>query len=224
MGKVLLFGLLWYVVGNPFVAILILLVILYVLDRRFIGLTPSIARPFRLRSRENRLRRELRMNPHDTSAKHELARILLERRRYAAAEPLLRDVLAVKEESADARCELGLALLKTGRPDEGERLLLEALEADPRAKYGEPYLYLGEALADRRPQDAARYMEQFREVHSSSCEGYYRLGQLYRGLNRLVEAKEAYREAVDVYRMLPKYKRRQERRWAFLAWLRSLQG
>ena len=47
MGKFIGFVLLWQLLGNPFIAILVLLVIGYFLERRFIGLTPSIGKPFK---------------------------------------------------------------------------------------------------------------------------------------------------------------------------------
>jgi len=218
MGKLLIFGLLFYVFGNPIIALIVVLILLYFLDRRFIGIFPSVLRPFRLIGRSSRLKRELALNPHDTQTRHELARLLIERRKFAEAEPYLRAVLNVKDDSADVRCELGWTLIRLGQTAEGEKLIREALDMDPKAKYGEPYLQLGETLADSRPEEAIGCLERFREIHSSSCEGYYRLGRLYRKLGRKREAKDAFHEALNVYRMLPKYKRRQERRWAMLAW------
>jgi tetratricopeptide (TPR) repeat protein len=221
MSKFFLFALLWYVFGNPIIALLVLLAIIYFIDRRYIGLFPSLARPFRLHSKTSQLRRELRLNPHDTSSKHELARVLIERKKYESAIPILKEVIEIKSDSAEVRCELGLCLLKSGQLTEGEYLIREALNAEPRVKYGEPYLHLGEAFAETRPADAAHYLEQFKELHSSSCEGYYRLGLIYRSLGRVQDAREAFRETVEVYRMLPKYKRRHERRWALLARIRA---
>ncbi|MBD0381197.1 tetratricopeptide repeat protein [Paenibacillus sedimenti] len=218
--KLLGFGLLWHLTGNPFLALIILLVILYVLDRRFVGLTPNIFKPFQLSRKASRLRQDLHANPHNTSSKLELARILLERKKYSDALPYLEQSLNVMEDSADVHYELGLCHLKLGDLDQGERLMLKALELNPRVKYGEPYLRLGEALATVAPERAVAYMERFRDVHSSSVEAYYRLGQLYQQLGRGEEAKRAYREALDIYRGLPRYSRRQQRRWALLARLK----
>ncbi|MOA49630.1 Tetratricopeptide repeat protein [compost metagenome] len=60
-------------------------------------------------------------------------------------------------------------------------------------------------------------LEQFRQVNSSSCEAYYRLGQLYEQLGRGEDARRAYRETLQIYRSLPKYNKRKQRRWAILA-------
>ncbi|MDD9265773.1 tetratricopeptide repeat protein [Paenibacillus sp. GCM10023248] len=218
--KILAFGLLWRIVGNPFLALLILLIILYLLDRRFIGLTPSLFGPIRLRRRASRLRSDLHANPHNTSAKLELARNLLERKKYQEALPYLEQALPVMEDSADVHYEIGLIHLKLGNLKEGERYMLKAVELNPRVKYGEAYLRLGEALARIAPDRAVQFIEQFRDLHSSSVEAYYRLGLLYRQLGRDEEAKRTFREALDIYRGLPRYSRRQQRRWALLARLK----
>ncbi|UJF31665.1 tetratricopeptide repeat protein [Paenibacillus hexagrammi] len=217
MSKILIFSLLLYLTGNPIIAIIVLLIIIYVLDRRFVGLTPSFVRPFRLSRRASRLRQDLHANPHDTSAKLELARILLEKKKYSEAAQLLEQTLIVMEDSAEVHAELGLCRLQTGDLAQGEQLMIKALELNPRVKYGEPYLRLGEALAGSAPEKAVAYVERFREVHSSSVEAYYKLGQLYQKLGRAADAKRAYREAIDIYRGLPKYSRKQQRRWALLA-------
>jgi tetratricopeptide (TPR) repeat protein len=215
--KFLAFGLLWRLVGNPFLALLILLIILYVLDRRFIGLTPNIFKPFQLRRRASRLRTELHANPHHTSAKLELARNLLQRNKFQEALPYLEQALPIMEDSADVHYEIGLCYLKLGDLKKGEGFMLQAIELNPRVKYGEAYLRLGEALAPVAPERAVWLIEQFRDLHSSSVEAYYRLGLLYQQLGRGNDAKATFREALDIYRGLPRYSRRQQRRWAMLA-------
>ncbi|WNR43251.1 tetratricopeptide repeat protein [Paenibacillus roseipurpureus] len=220
LGKLFIFALLWRLVGNPFLALLILLVIFYLLDRRYVGILPNIWRPFQLKRKATRLRVDLHANPHNTSAKLDLARILIERKKYQEALPYLEQSLPIIADSADVHYEIGLCLLKLGRIAEGERYMLQAIELNPRVKYGEAFLRLGEALAPHAPERAAQFIEHFRDLHSSSVEAYYRLGQLYQQLGRQDDAKRAYREALDIYRGLPRYSRRQQRRWAWLARLK----
>lgn len=219
MGKFSVFLLLTWITGNPLVAVIVLLAILYLLDRRFVGITPSFLKPVRRARRISRLRDELRLNPHNTSAKLELARLLMERSSYGEAKELLEQVRLVMDDSAEVLCELGFCELKLGRLEQGERLIGQALQLNPRVKYGEPYLRLGEALAENAPDRAVGYLQRFGDVNSSSCEAYCRLGQLHKRLGRNEEAARAFREAVDIYRGLHKFKRRAERKWALLAWL-----
>ncbi|MEF3306174.1 tetratricopeptide repeat protein [Paenibacillus sp. GYB003] len=221
MSKFFLFALIWWLVGNPFLAIVIVLVLLYVLDRRFIGLSPSLLKPLRRNRRLSRLKRELALAPHNAGNKLEAARLYIEKEKYADALELLEQVSGVYD-SADVLYEIGLCKLKLGELDEGKRIILESLELNPRVKYGEPYLRLGEAFAGSNPGEAIRYLEQFRSINSSSCEGGYRLGRLYERLGDRAEAKRAYADALHIYRGLPRYKRKAERRWAILSKWRQL--
>lgn len=217
MGKFLGFGLLYWLTGNPFVAIIILLLILYVLDRRFVGLFPSITRPLQVRSRLRKIRLELKLNPHHTSLKTEAARILIHLKRYGEAQALLDEVLGQVDDSAEIWFEAGLCYLKQGKLNEGEAMILKALAINERVRYGEPYLRLGEAFAVQDREKALDYLRRFGDIQSSSCEAYYRLGVLLSSMGKINEAKQAFAEAIDVYRQLPKYKRKSERRWAILS-------
>lgn len=167
------------------------------------------------------LRNELKHQPHHTSAKVEAARILIEKKRYREALTYLEEARLIMDDSAEVLYDIGSCRLKLGNLAEGEALILEALEKSPRVRYGEPYLRLVEAFTQSDPGKAVRYLEQFRVLNTSSCEAYYRLGQLNANLGRKDDARSAYREAVHIYKGLPKYKRRTERRWAILSMLRK---
>ena len=221
MIKLIFFFLLYRLLGNPILAILVLLAVVYLADRRFVGIFPSITRPFVVNKRMSLLKNTLRLNPHDTSSKVELARLLLEKKRYGEALPLLQDASNVMSDSAEVRYEFGYCHLKLEDLDTGESLILKALEINPRTHYGTPYLRLGEAFASTQPDKAIRYLEEFQSIHSSSVEGYYRLGLLYTALGKTEAAKQSHREAVEIYRGLPKYKKRTERRWASLSWFKK---
>lgn len=212
-----LFGLLWLVLGNPVAAVLIVLLVLYALDRRFVGLTPNVARPFQRRRQLARLRAQTAVNPRDLSARMETARLLMEMKRHREAYGMLRDMEPHMHPSAEYWSDLGACALALRRLDEGERHMRQALDINPRVKYGEPYLRLAEAFASRDAAKALDDLQRFRDIHSSSCEAIYRLGKLYRSLGRPEEARRAFRECVDLYRSLPRYLKRRERKWALLA-------
>ncbi|WP_134703554.1 lipopolysaccharide assembly protein LapB [Ammoniphilus sp. YIM 78166] len=217
MGKFFLFSFLWWITGNPFLAILLLLILFYFLDRRFIGLSPSITKPLRQMRRISKLQQELRLNPHHTSNKLELARLYMEKGQYQKALPYLQEVQAVIEDSAEIDYELGLCLVKTERIKEGEALILKALERNPLVKYGEPYLELGEIYSPIDIEKALSYLQKIQEIHSSSAETYYRLGTLYTRLGQRAEAAKAFNEALEIYKSLPKYMRKKQRKWAILS-------
>lgn len=216
-----LFGALWVLLGNPFVAILVLLVVLYVLERRFIGLSPSIVRPFRRQSAIAKWKRHLQMTPYDVSAKSELARLLIESRKYGQAQGVLLGIESQSDNSAEYWSDLGRCELAMGRLEEGERAMLRAIAINPKVKYGEPFLRLGEAWSKRDPAKALSYLESFKTVHSSSCEAYFRLGCVYEDLGSEAEAAFAFRECRTLYGALPRYLKRKERKWALKALMRG---
>jgi len=221
MSKILLFlGLTW-LFGNPFVAILVLLIVIYALERRFIGLSPSLVRPLRRRGSIAKWKRQLQLSPHDVSAKSELARLLIEGGKYAEAREVLLGVGDKMEHSAEYWSDLGTCDLALGRVAEGETEMLRALSISPRVKYGQPYLRLAEAFAKSDPGKAIGYLEEFRGLNSSSCEAYYRLGAIYEAMGRKGEASAAFRECRQLYRSLPKYMKRKERQWALRAFVRG---
>jgi len=225
MSKIFLFFLLSWLLGNPFLAIIILLLILYFIDRRYVGLFPSLSRPFKRSRNIGRLRQQLAASPFDVSAKRELARLLLERKKYTEALRLLEEAKDFSESSAEFWDDLGAACLGLGRIEEGEAHILHALSLNERVKYGQPYLRLASAFRERDPQKALQYAARFGEIQSSSSEAYYLLGCLYQSLGSKEEAKRAYTESIEVYRSLPKYKKRQERGWALRSYFkRSTMG
>ncbi|QSF47106.1 tetratricopeptide repeat protein [Paenibacillus tianjinensis] len=222
MFKILGFLLLYRLVGNPFLALIVLLVILYFLDRRYVGIFPSIARPFRRSRQISRLRTTISLNPNDVSAKFELARLLVERKRYNESKDLLLQITDRYEQSAEYWVELGYVNLKLGLMPEGEAQMLQGLEINRRARYGQPYLQLAETFRGVDQDKALYYVSQFQEIQSSSSEAYYLAGSMYKALGRNEDAKRAFEESTAIYRTLPKYKKRQERGWALRSYFAKM--
>lgn len=210
IGVLLLFRL----VGNPFLAIFILLLILYFLDRRYVGIFPSITKPFKRMRQISKLRTTISLNPNDVSSKFDLARSLAERKKYREAKELLLQIEDRYEQSAEYWVELGHVNLKLGALEEGEAQMLRGLEINRKARYGQPYLWLAETFRHTNHDKALQYVTQYQEIQSSSSEAYYLAGSMYKALGRSEDAKRAFEESTAVYRSLPKYKKRQERGWA----------
>lgn len=217
MFKILGFIFLWRLLGNPFLALLVLLIILYALDRRYVGLFPSFVKPLKRRGAIRRLRQQVNMNPNDVPAKHELARLLIERKQYKEAKEWLMPLQDALENSAEFWDDLGTCLAHLSEAEAAEAAIGNALSINPRVKYGTPYLTLAALHARTNPEAAIRHLESFRAIQSSSCEAYYRLALLYDDLGRKEEAAKALQECKTIYRMLPRYKKRQERKWVLRA-------
>lgn len=222
MSKVMLFFLLSWLLGNPFLAILVLLLIIYFLDRRFVGVLPSISKPFKRSRQISKLRQQLALNQFDVSSKRELARLLLEKKKFREAADLLLAVKDQSESSAEFWNDLGTAVIGLGQIEEGEAYILKALQLNERVKYGEPYLTLALAYRDKDMEKALRYAGQFGTIQSSSSEACYLLGSLYQALGRKEEAKASLDESIAIYRTLPKYKKRHERKWAFRSFFKRM--
>lgn len=219
-----LFVFLFWLLGNPFIAIIVMLLLLYLLDRRFIGISPSILKPLKRLSRTRKLRQQIDQSPNDVSSKHELARLLLERKKYGEALRLLEPIEHVLVDSAEYWDDLGIGYLYSGDEEKGMASMLRALELNPRVKYGAPYLRLAAHLAAGNSSQALAYLHAFQEVNSSSCEAYHYQSSIYKKLGNTEEARRVAEEGLRVYRMLPKYKKRQERRWALRLWFRKRFG
>ncbi|MBH5318507.1 tetratricopeptide repeat protein [Paenibacillus sp. GSMTC-2017] len=203
-----------WLLGNPFIAMIVLLVILYLIDRRFVGLSPSLLKPIKRRSHIRKLKNQIQVSPNDVSAKQELARQLIAGKRYKEALQILEPLKRVLVESAEYWDDLGTCYLQTNSVDEGETCILEALKLNERVKFGAPYLRLATIHVKDNSDKALYYLNAFQEIHSSSCEGYDRLATIYKGLGRIDDAKQAAEEGLRVYKSLPKYRKRVERKWA----------
>lgn len=217
MGKFFLIFLLWRLTGNPILAIVVILVIYYFIDRRYIGLLPSVVKPFRRQRQISNLRRSIAGNPHDMPSRFNLAQAYIERRQFQRALELLRQLSPTMQETADVKYHIGLCQLATNHLTDGEKLVLEALAMDRRLRYGEPYLKLATAVAPTNPNKALEYIREFQSLNYSSCESDYKMGLLYKELGDAATAKSAWRKCVETYRTLPKFRKRVERRWALAA-------
>lgn len=222
MSKFILFSLLWWITGSPFLSIILLLLLFYFLDRRYVGLFPSFTKPIQVARRTAKVKQELQLNPHHTGHKQELVRIYIDKKQYHKALPYSEEVYNKIPDSPEALYEWGLCLLSTGKLEQGEQLILRALGDEPMLKYGEPYLVLGEVFSHHDVQKGLHYLEKIPAIHSSSVETYYRLGNLYLQLNRSTDAKVAFKQAITIYRSLPRYLRRKQRRWMILSRLQGM--
>lgn len=206
---------------NPLVAILVIVVIYLVIDRRFIGLLPDVLRPFRRGARVRALQRTLAINPADATSHFELGSLLVEQRKWRQALPHLETAVA-RLKNSQAHYQYGVALFRSDQEDEGKAHLEKALELNPKVGYGEPYLYLAEyALRRQQDVDAIPGFVEALELYSS-IDVSYRLGRLFEQSGNTERARQMYQEALANYRESPKFLRRQHRRSALNAWVRRL--
>lgn len=226
MIKFVLVYMLWRLIvsatGNPLLAIIILVVLYYFFDRRFIGFTPNISALFRRSARASTLRRQLSANAHDMPAKMELVQVYNAQHRYHQALELLSSLPVALQEDPDVLYDTGVCHLGLGHLENGERSVRQAIAKQPGLRYGEPYLKLGAMLAKHKPDVAAEALREYLDRNHSSCEGAYRLAQIYAKSGSKQEARQVWRQCTLTYRGLPKFRKRVERKWVTLARLRLL--
>src|SRR4029453_18253958 len=154
MLKFSLFVFLIWLFGNPFLAILVMLILLYVLARGFFWLKPSLFKPLKRLSRIKKLRQLIDSSPNDVSSKHELARLLIERKKYSEALRWLDPLQHTLDESAEYWDDLGICCLNTGDEERGTASTLRGLNLNPRVKYGAPYLRLASHYSKEQTEKA----------------------------------------------------------------------
>jgi tetratricopeptide (TPR) repeat protein len=214
--KFALFAVLTALTRNPLLAILLVLILYYILDLRYFGVSRLLFKNIRTGTKIRDLQREVSLNPHNASALNDLGRLLILSKRYREAVPYLERAIERLEDTAETNYYLGLAYLHAGNPKSGEERILKAIELNPLLRYGEPYLMLGEYHFNQGQYERALIMlRRFHEIHSSSVEGFYYLGQAYQKLVDNDRALESYQEAIKAFHRSPYYKRREDRKWVW---------
>jgi tetratricopeptide (TPR) repeat protein len=218
VSKFLLFGLLTFLTGSPWTALLVVLAVYLLFDFQYLGFARSAVGRIKSFGEIRELQTDVELNPHNAAALNDLGRLLILNGRAPESVAPLERAIKRLDDSDETNYYLGLAYLKTGKEREGEAHILKALELNPRFRYGEPYLRLGEQyLHEGRYDDALAMLRKQGEIHTSSVEGLYQLGETHRRMGDLVQARDAYQKSMAAFRQSPRYKRREERPWAWRA-------
>lgn len=213
MGKIFSFLLLARLFGNPWIAIGVLIALSWALDRVTLRYTPGPWMALRRWRTRRRLEAILSHNPHDRRAELEIGRLHLEGRDYARARASLdRSVDAWKEDAVIA--DRALARIGSGDVEGGLRELEERMAANPRLKYGEPWLEAAVILRKKDPARARVMLERFLSQQPGSVKGLYLLSHV---TPDRAAAREARKKAWHEYATAPVFKRREARVWAWRA-------
>lgn len=128
----------------------------------------SLIRLNRLDEAEKEFRQELLINPSDELSKYSVAYTLLERKTNTdEAISLLREAVAARFDYADARYQLGKALIEKGDIKEAIEHLEIAAQNDPKKDYIHYQLSIA-YRRDSRAADAERALKTFRELKEAN--------------------------------------------------------
>lgn len=216
MSTWLLWSLISMVTGNPLLAAGVVLLLWFLGDRATFRVLPDPTRWFGWQQRMSRLRQTLDMNPHDRRARFALAELLLERGRAREAAALLRPNVEAGDRDVFTLAALGRALAQTGAHEEAERLIEEARRLDPEFRMGELELVLGRmrlTLGDAA--GAKEPLARLLKARPGTVEGRYQLAKALDRLGDPAGAAALREEAWREYVHQPRFRRREDRRWAW---------
>lgn len=217
MGKLLSFFLLTSLLGSPWAALAILIAIYWALDRSTLRYLPgpwSLTRRFFTR---RQLETTLQHNPHDARSELELGRLHLEARRFARARFHLERAAKAYSTDASVQALHAVARIGAGEVEEGVSAVEALMAANPRLRFGEPWLDAGELLLARDPARAQVMLERFLGQQPSNVKALYLLGRARRKQGHAGEARAAHAKAWHEYATNPAFKRREGRVWAYRA-------
>lgn len=172
----------------------------------------------RTASRMANLKAEVDANPANVTARRDLARTYLERRRPRRALGLLDQARAREPDDAELLFLTGLARARAGEHEAALDPLVRAVEQNPKVGYGEAFRVAGDALmALGRFEEAEDAYERFVDWNTSAVAGFVKLARARKRRGDRDGGREALAEAFRTFRLLPGYQRRKQLGW----WLRA---
>ncbi len=199
---------------NPLLALLIIIIIYMFIDHSFIGILPDFTAPLRRKKRMDELQREVKVNPHNANARMELGELYFDRGDYKQAVEQLQRALLKMENSALAHFYMGASLLRLGR-SEGLDEIARAIEINPKAAQGYPYLYLLKHGSKDYSTQAGELQENL--LRHGSVRTFYEAGKYLKNAGQSEAAGKFFQEVLDIYRISSPAMRRKLRRMALYA-------
>jgi tetratricopeptide (TPR) repeat protein len=213
-----LFALLSHVLGNPLVALAVVLAVVYLADARWNGRWFDPPALLKRRQAIRELRQTVERNEHNAAAHNDLGRLLAQQGDYRGALPHMERAMRRMEEAPETNFYYGLCLLNTGRREEGERSVRRSLEINPRFLYGEPQTLLARTnLEHNDVEEGRRWAREAVKLNTSSVEGWVLLGRAEERRGDAAAAREAFTQAKNAYKHLPAYLHLPNRKWLVAA-------
>jgi tetratricopeptide (TPR) repeat protein len=169
------------------------------------------------------LKAQIAQNADNVTARRDLAKIWLEKKRPRRALKLLEEARRRDGQNAELAFLQGKALVMAGRDEPALEPLVESAHANEKLYYGEAYLLAGRALYRLgRHAEAEDSFSRYVAINSSSVEGRVRLACARRELRDSDGAKQAMRDALETFSHVPRFRQRAELVWYLRARLMTV--
>jgi tetratricopeptide (TPR) repeat protein len=214
----LLWILLAWLTGSPIQALLVVLVLWWLGDRFTFRVLPDPLRALRRWRRRTELAATLASNPSDRRSRFELAQLLLDARRPSRALEVLRPNLEAGDDDVHTAFLYGALLARTGQHAQAERILSIAREQEPGYRLGEIDLELGRSrLGSGDVAGAREALERLVAARPGTVQGRWLLARALASQGDAEGAARLRRDAWREYVALPRFKRPEERPFAWRA-------
>jgi tetratricopeptide (TPR) repeat protein len=214
----ILWILLSFLTGSPITALVVVLLLWWLGDRFTFRLFPDVFRAVRRWRRRAELEAVLQRNPSDRRARFELGQLLLDLHRPSAGLATLRPNLEAGDDDVHTAFLYGALLARSGEHAQAERILGIARAQEPDYRLGEIDLELGRSrLAAGDLAGAREALERFVAARPGTVQGRWLLSQALAGLGDREGAARTRQAAWREYVALPRFRRPEERLWAWRA-------
>ncbi len=218
MSKFFLFYILYWMLGNPIIALLVILLISFTIDRTYFGFIPDPFKAFRTAGRINELRRIVEINPHDARSLKELGIFMFEKKKYGKAVEYFERAANRMSDDPEFNYYYGISIARTGDIRRGREYVAAALEVSPGLKYGDPYLMMAEVFIDNADyKSALPLLESFEKIHPYSSRGLYQMGLARLKLGMKEDGIRYLKKSIEAFKAAPRFKRKLDRKWAWKA-------
>jgi predicted Zn-dependent protease len=157
---------------------------------------------------------QIRANPSNITARHDLAVILLDKRRPGRAlehveSARQREPNQIELQFLEGSCRLAMREYEAARA-----ILVDVATREPKFRYGDAQLRAADAMIGLRAwDDAIATLRTFVKINTSSVEGWFKLSRALAKRGDVDESHKARDTARALYRELPPYQRRRQRAW-----------
>jgi tetratricopeptide (TPR) repeat protein len=218
LSKFFLFYILYWLLGNPLLAIVVILILYVTIDRTYFGFIPDPFKAFKKAGRIRELQKIVEINPHDARSLKELGIFMIEKKDYLKAREFFEKAAVKFSDDPEFNYYYGISLARCGDIQKGRALIDAAIENSPGLKYGEPFIALAEVYIDGGDyRSALPLLNSFEKIHSSSSRGFYLMGLVRLKLGMKEEGTEYLKKAIAAFKASPRFKRKVDRKWAWKA-------